>query len=149
MSGSLVMVAAKDVEHVDDLAKLACQMARGTGAELMAISVAEIGPALPLDAESEILDQSAKQALERAAKVASEDCATNIRTTLVRARAAGPALVEEAREHQATLLIMGYRGRLGLGQILLGSCVQYVAAHAPCRVILQITPAASHEPQRE
>ncbi len=144
MSGSLVMVAVKDPEHADELARVACQMARGTGAELMAISVAEIGPALPLDAEAEILDREAKQALERAAQVALEACGCEIRTTLVRARAAGPALVEEAQERRAGLLVMGYHGRLGIGQMLLGSCVQYVATHAPCRVILEISPAASH-----
>jgi nucleotide-binding universal stress UspA family protein len=149
MSGSLVMVAVKDPAHADELARLACQMARGTGAELMAISVAEIGPALPLDAEAEVLDQPAKQALERAGQVASEICGSRIRSALVRARDAGPALVEEAKEHGAGLLIMGYNCRLGIGQVLLGSCVQYVATHAPCRVILEIMPPASHEHRHE
>jgi len=149
MSGSLVMVAVKDPAHADELARLACQMARGTGAELMAISVAEIGPALPLDAEADILDQPARQALERAAQVAAEICGGRIRTALVRARAAGPALVEEAQEHHADVLVMGYHGGLGIGQILLGSCVQYVATHAPCRVILEIIPAVSHEHRPE
>ncbi len=149
MSGSMVMVAVKDPAHADELARVACQMAKGTGAELMAISVAEIGPALPLDADAEILDQAAKQALQRAAQVACEVCGSKIKSTLVRARAAGPALVDEAREHHASLLVMGYHGRLGIGQIFLGSCVQYVATHAPCRVLLEITPAVSHEHRRE
>jgi len=147
MSDSLVIVAVRDPEHADDLIRLACQMCKGTGQELMAISVAEIGPALPLDAEAEILDRSGKAALA-AAQVAAEACGAKIRSTLVRARAAGPALVDEAREHHADLLILGYHGRLGLGEMLLGSCVQYVAAHAPCRVILQIIPASASQARR-
>lgn len=147
MSDSLVMVAVRDPEHADDLIRLACQMSKGTGAELMAISVAEIGPALPLDAEADILDRSGKAAL-RAAEVAAQACGARIRSTLVRARAAGPALVDEAREHHADVMILGYHGRLGLGEMLLGSCVQYVAVHAPCRVILQIIPASASQSRR-
>lgn len=147
MSHSVVMVAVRDPEHAEDLIRLACQMSRGTGSELMVISVAEIGPALPLDAEAEILDRSGKAAL-RAAEVAAEACGAKIRSTLVRARAAGPAIVDEARENGADVLIIGYHGRLGLGEMLLGSCVQYVAAHAPCRVILQIIPASASRARR-
>lgn len=147
MSDSLVIVAIRDPEHAKELVRLACQICKGNGQELMAISVAEIGPALPLDAEAEILDRSGKAALA-AAQTAAEACGMKIRSTLVRARAAGPALVEEAREHHAELLILGYHGRLGLGEMLLGSCVQYVAAHAPCRVILQILPASASQGRR-
>jgi nucleotide-binding universal stress UspA family protein len=144
MSGPLVMVAVRDPAHAEDLVKLACRLARADGAEVVAVSVAEVGPALPLDAEAEVLDESARQALEKAAQVAGE-CGLSIARRLVRARAGGPALVEEARERAAGVLILGYHGRLGIGEILLGSCVQYVAAHAPCRVVLQIRPAAPHE----
>jgi nucleotide-binding universal stress UspA family protein len=148
MSESLIMVAVRDPEHADDLVKLGCQMAKGTGAEVAAISVVEIAPALPLDADAEVLDKSGKQALVRAAEVAATDCGTKIRTMLVRARDAGPALVDEAKEHHADVLIVGYHGRLGIGQILLGSCVQHLAAHAPCRVILQIDPASEPEARK-
>jgi len=140
MSQSLVIVAVRDQAHADELVKLACQLTKGTGAELMALSVAEIAPALPLDADSEILDQPRKDALDRAAKVAWDAFGVRARTRLVRAREAGPAIVDEAREQQAGVLVLGYHGRLSIGEILLGSCVQYVAAHAPCRVILQIVP---------
>jgi len=147
MSDSLVMVAVRDPEHAEDLMRLACQVSRGTGQELMAVSVAEIGPALPLDADADILDRSAKAALAAAQRAAAA-AGVKIGSTLVRARAAGPALVEEAQEHHADLLILGYHGRLGLGEMLLGSCVQYVAAHAPCRVILQIIPATASQARR-
>jgi nucleotide-binding universal stress UspA family protein len=140
MSRSLVIVAVRDPNHAQDLASLACQLAKGMAADLLALSVVEIAPALPLDAGAEILDKAAKAAVEKAAQVARESCGVEARTHLVRARDAGPTIVDEARERNADLLVLGYHGRLGLGQLLLGSCVQHVAAHAPCRVILQIVP---------
>ncbi|HEY6293357.1 MAG TPA: universal stress protein [Terriglobia bacterium] len=140
MSDTPLMVAVRDEKHVDELVKLACQMVKGTGTDLLALSVAEIAPALPIDAGSEVLDRPRKDALDRAAKVAWDAFGIRARTRLVRAREAGAAIVDEAKEQHASLLVMGYHGRLSIGEILLGSCVQYVAAHAPCRVILQIVP---------
>ncbi|HUI44331.1 MAG TPA: universal stress protein [Terriglobia bacterium] len=142
MSDSLVIVAVRDPDHVDDLVKLACQMAKGMAAELLVLNVVEVAPALPLDADAEILDRGGKDAIQRAAQVAWDAFGMKARTRLVRARDAGPTILDEAKEQNADLLVLGYHGRHGLGEILLGSCVQHVAAHAPCRVILQIVPAA-------
>jgi len=141
MNDAGVLVAIRDPEHVDALVKLACQMAKGTGAELTVLNVVEVAPALPLDADSDLLDRPGKDALERAGKVAWDAFAIKVRTRLVRARDAGAAIVDEARDQQADLLVLGYHGKHGLGEILLGSTVQYVAAHAPCRVIVHIIPA--------
>ena len=140
MNDAGVLVAIRDPEHVDALVKLACQMAKGTGAELTVLNVVEVAPALPLDADSDLLDRPGKDALERAGKVAWDAFAIKVRTRLVRARDAGAAIVDEARDQQADLLVLGYHGKHGLGEILLGSTVQYVAAHAPCRVIVHIIP---------
>ena len=141
MNDAGVLVAIRDPKHVDDLVKLACQMAKGTGAELTVLNVVEVAPALPLDADSDLLDRPGKDALERAGKVAWDAFAIKVRTRLVRARDAGAAIVDEARDQQADLLVLGYHGKHGLGEILLGSTVQHVAAHAPCRVIVHIIPA--------
>ena len=141
MSQARVLVAVRDKEHVDELMKVGCQLAKGTDAEIVAVSVAEIGFGLPLDAEADVLDQPAREALEHAAAVARELCGTQVRARLLRAREAGPALVDEATEQQAGHLVLGYHGRHGIiGEVLLGSCVRYVATHAPCRVILEILP---------
>lgn len=142
MSDARVMVAIRDPEHVDDLVKLACQMTKGVGAELTALNVVEVAPALPLDADSDLLDRPGKEALERAAKVAWDAFGLKVHRRLVRARHAGVAIVDEAADLHADLLVLGYHGKHGLGEVLLGSTVQYVAAHAPCRVIVHIIPAA-------
>jgi len=141
MSQDRVVVAVRDKEHVEELMRLGCQLAKGKESEVVAVSVAEIGPGLPLDADAPVLDQAAREALERAAQVASDCCGLKARTRLVRAREAGRAIVEEAAEQQAGHLVLGYHRRHGvIGEMLLGSCVHYVITHAPCRVILEIIP---------
>ncbi len=138
MSKPKVMVALRDAEHVDDLMKLACQMAKGMEAELIALHVVEVAPALPLDADDELLDRPGKAILSRAKLAASGMIPTAVVTRLVRARRAGEAIVDEAKEQVVELLIMGYHHKLGLTEVLLGSTVQHVAHHAPCRLIVQI-----------
>jgi basic amino acid/polyamine antiporter, APA family len=135
-----VLVALRDADHVDGLMRLACEMSKGMNADLIALNVVEVGPGLPLDAESDVLDQSGKEALVRAQKSAKESSRELI-TRLVRARDAGHAIVLEAEGQRADLLILGYHHKPALEEIILGSTVQYVAHHAPCRVIVQILPA--------
>lgn len=138
MGKPTVMVALRDSESVEGLVTLACQITAGMEAELVALHVVEVTPGLPLDADAEVLDEPGKQILARARQVVSEGCSRQLTTQLVRARHAGDAIVGEAKDRNAELLVMGYHGRHGLGEILLGSTVQYVSHHAPCRVIVQI-----------
>jgi nucleotide-binding universal stress UspA family protein len=44
------------------------------------------------------------------------------------------AIVDEAREWGADLIVMGSHGHTGLKRLLLGSVAQAVVAHAPCSV---------------
>lgn len=138
-----VLVALRDAEHVNNLMKLACQMADVMKADLTALHVVEVAPTLPLDADSEILDRPGKQVLSLAREVALENHRT-ISTLLLRARKAGEAVVDEAQGQGADLLIVGYHHKPGLSEVLLGSTVQYVAHHAPCRILVQIAPLNGH-----
>lgn len=138
MAKPKVMVALRDAEHVEGLTKLACQMSKEMGADLTALNVVEVTPSLPLDAESEVLDQPGKQVLLLARKVAAENSYEKIATRLVRAREAGEAIASEVNEQKADLLIIGYHRPHGVAEALLGSTVGHVARHAPCRIIVQI-----------
>lgn len=139
-----VMVALRDVETAGSLTKLGCQMANLMGASLMAVHVVEVAAGLPIDAEEEILDRPGKQVLSLARQVASNNFSMNITTQLLRARHAGEAIVDEAAEKGIELLVVGYHHNHGLAETLLGSTVQYVSHHAPCKVLVQIPAPKEH-----
>lgn len=138
-----VMVALRDAESVEALVTLACQVSNGMDAELVGLHVVEVPLATPLEADDEVLDHPGKEILSRAQRFA-ERFSKKISTQLLRARQAGEAIVGELQEQGVDLLIMGYHRPHTLGEVLLGSTVQYVAHHAPCRVLVQIPPPHRH-----
>jgi len=144
MSRTKLMVALKDLEHVDDLLKLAFHLKSVMEAELTATHVTEVGPGLPLDIDAEVLDQAGKEILSRACQIAAQN-SVPIATRLLRAHHAGRALVSEATDQKIDLLIMGYHRRQGVAEMLFGSTVRYVARHAPCRVLVEVVPSTLHQ----
>ena len=82
-------------------------------------------------ARREIKNRS-KQLTERAADWLRERGLTA--ETAVRDGESGPAVVEEAKEWGADLVVVGSRGHTGLRRLLEGSVSRYVVDHAPCPV---------------
>ena len=141
MAKPKVMVALRDAESVESLVTLACQLASGMDAELVALHVVEVPMVTPIEADNEVLDHPGKEILAQAQRVA-ERFSKKVTTQLLRARQAGEAIAGEAGDQGVQLLVMGHHKPHPhpLGELLLGSTVQYVAHHAPCRVIVQIPP---------
>src|SRR5688500_3251773 len=54
--------------------------------------------------------------------------------TVTRRGDARAAIVDEAREWNADLVVVGSHGYTGIRRLLLGSVAQYVVSHAPCSV---------------
>lgn len=140
MAKPRVMVALRDAEAVEALVRLACQLSNGMGSELTALHVVEVPMVTPLEADDEVLDHAGKELLAHAQRVAGEGFSKKITTRLLRARQAGEAIVGEVEDQGIELLIMGYHRPHTLGAVLLGTTIQYVTHHAPCRVIVQISP---------
>ena len=67
-----------------------------------------------------------------------QDC--EIETDLLQAREAAPAIVDEAVEQEADLILMGVTYKRRFGQFSLGNVVPDVLQNAPCRVILYHEP---------
>ena len=82
-------------------------------------------------ARQEIKDRS-KQLAERAADWLREQGLTV--ETAVRDGAPGPAVIEEAKDWGADLIVVGSRGHTGLRRLLEGSTSRYVVDHASCPV---------------
>lgn len=116
------------------IVRIASELARPAHAEVVGVHVVEIEWSLPLEADIASRSDSAQQVLDRAEMVA-EGQKLRLETVLLQAREVGAALVDEASERKADLLIVGlpYRKRFG-GDFAMGRTIPYVLKHAPCQV---------------
>ncbi len=132
-----VIVALRDKHSLESLLDLACRMAQTMNASIVAIHVVEVPLTLDLSAQSDELDSAGRAILEEAQRQADKSFGV-IFTELIRARHAGRAIVDEAKQHGSDLLVLGYCHKNPISEVLLGSTAQYVMRHAPCRVIVEV-----------
>jgi len=131
-----ILVGLKTLEHAVELADLACRV--GTrGASLVLVHVIELPDPTPLDAEVPDLDAQAKKVLRAGERVAKRS-RMKVEKLVLRARSAGQALLDECRDRQVDLAVLGYHHGRSLGEFLLGTTAQHVARHAPCHVLLSV-----------
>jgi len=116
------------------MVRLACELARSTHAELVAVHVVELDWTQPLDADVAERSEEAQRVLDAAEGIA-ELLHGKIESVLVQARDVGAAIVDEAAARDADLLILGlpYRTRFG-GDFAVGRAVPYALKNAPCAV---------------
>ncbi len=131
----------------EEVIALACQIARRDKARLLLLHIIEIQRALPLSAESTPEIERAEKLLEQA-EAAANKCGVAVETDLLQARAAGPALVDEAIARGIDLIAMNVPFRIKPDHFYLGATTTYVLNHAPCRVWLcrQNAPQAAAAP---
>ena len=114
--------------------QLVADVTRTTHAELVGVHVVEIEWSLPLDADIAARSEEVQQILDHAELVA-EDLKIKLEPVLLQAREVGAALVDEAAERSADLLVVSlpYRKRFG-GEFAIGRTVPYVLKHSQCAV---------------
>jgi APA family basic amino acid/polyamine antiporter len=123
------------------------------GAVIEALYVVEVPMSLPLDArvpDEEIA--AAKRAVTRAKEVGEEYEGVTVATAMVRARAAGEAIVAEAKRRGVEAIVLAAEmptrvrggkllgGRGGVRDRSVGETTRYVLEKAPCRVVLTAPP---------
>lgn len=113
---------------------LAAQVAKPIRAELVGVHVVEIDWTLPLDADVAGRSEEAQRVLDLAEGTA-EAGGVALDTVLLQARDVGAAIVDEATEREADIIICGlpYRRRFG-GDFAIGRTIPYVLKNAPCAV---------------
>jgi nucleotide-binding universal stress UspA family protein len=124
----------------EETMRVACRLARTLGegkeaAKMYAVHVLEVNRALPLSAPVENQVERGEQVLDAAERVAAE-YNLEIETEIVQARDTGPAIVGEADEWHASVIVMGLPYKRRFGEFNLGKTAPYVLKNAPCRVIL-------------
>ena len=116
------------------IVRLVAEYARQAKAELVAVHVVEIDWTLPLDADIAGRSEEVQRVLDMAESVA-EDYKIVLEPVLLQARDVGAAIVDEATERGADLLVVGlpYRKRFG-GEFAIGRTIPYILQNAPCAV---------------
>jgi nucleotide-binding universal stress UspA family protein len=135
----------------DRIVRLAADLSKPKVAELVGVHVVEVGWSMPLDADIATRSNEAQQILDHA-ELEAESLKTRLETVLLQAREVGAALVDEATERDADLLLVGlpYRKRFG-GDFAIGRTIPYVLQHAPCEVwvVREPIPAEPDAPQQQ
>jgi len=119
----------------------ACKIALRDKSRILAMYVIEVPMTLPVKASIPVEREKGEKALDQAEMIAKEYGLT-IDTRLVQTRSAGRAIVEEAHKRKADLVLLGQTGKLKSAEILSGKTVSYVAKHAPCKVLIDISENA-------
>jgi nucleotide-binding universal stress UspA family protein len=129
-----VIVALAGGSQDDRIVRLATELARQSHGEVIGVHVVEIEWSLPLDADIASRSEEAQQILDQA-ELTAETLKGRLEPVLLQAREVGAALVDEATEREADLLVLGlsYRKRFG-GDFAIGRTIPYVLKHAPCTV---------------
>lgn len=129
----LVPVGGNDVDA--ETVRLVTRMSQRSGAQVYAVHIIEVRRSLPLNAVTEDQVERAENLLDQVERLAFE-AQVSIQTELVQARDTGPAIVGEAEEWGAELIVMGLPYKRRFGEFNMGRTVPYVLKNAPCRVIL-------------
>jgi nucleotide-binding universal stress UspA family protein len=116
------------------IVRLVAQNARLTKAEIIAVHVVEIDWTLPLDSDVASRSEEVQRVLD-AAEAVAEASKVKLEPVLLQARDVGAAIVDEAVERGADLLVVGlpYRKRFG-GEFAIGRTIPYILQNAPSAV---------------
>lgn len=112
--------------------QFAVRLAKEYSAEVLALHVIEIPPTLPLDTFFADKLATGDQIMEQTQAIGRE-YEIPITTQVQQARSAGETIVETAKEQGVDLIVMAARTP-PMGSFVIGTTVEYVLRHAPCRV---------------
>jgi nucleotide-binding universal stress UspA family protein len=130
-----ILVAVGGNQTDEETVRLACRMAKARGAKLYGVHVIEVNRSLPLSSPVEQEVERGEQILDQVERLAGE-VEMEVETEMVQARSSGPAIVGEAEEWGADLIVMGLPYKRRFGDFNMGRTVPYVLKNAPCRVLL-------------
>jgi nucleotide-binding universal stress UspA family protein len=138
-----VIVEGKKLDN--ELVRLACLMARKAKRKVHLVHIIEVPRTLPLKAVLTAESEHADRLLTEALTIA-EDAGCEAVAEVVQARDAGPAIVDEARDHACALIMLGLVRDIHKVHSDLGKTVPYVLSNAPCRVWVIQDPVQKEAP---
>jgi nucleotide-binding universal stress UspA family protein len=137
-----ILVPVIDREISEQAVELACRLAAERKTSVSAVSVIEVPAQLPLEAHMFDEEEELKPVLAEASAIA-EVYGVGVQTRILRGRAAGEAIVEEAKRLRSEIIVLSAPRKLRASRRapVFGRTVDYVLKHAPCRVMVAAAPA--------
>ena len=117
----------------NELVRLACLMAKKAKRKVHLVYIIEVPRTLPLKAVLTKESEHADKLLTKALNIA-EESGCEVVTEVVQARDAGTAIVDEAKDHDCALIMLGLVRDAHKAHNDLGKTIPYVLTNAPCRV---------------
>jgi APA family basic amino acid/polyamine antiporter len=138
-----ILVPVVSGQPSDDALDVACSLAAERRARIIALTVLEVPLDVELDAELPELERLANRELDEAVAI-GESYGVRVVDRLIRARSAGPAIVDEARRRDAQIIVVGspHKRLTARRQAVFGRTVDHVLRHAPCRVMVTASEEA-------
>ena len=134
-----ILVPVKVGPIGDEVLATALKLAEAHKADVRVLHVITVPLELPLDAPRPEVEQRAATSLEEAKALAAEH-GVHVGGAVVRARALGEAIVQEANEYDADLVVMGSAPRWRRQSRFFSPTVDYVLRRAKAEVMVVAYP---------
>lgn len=134
-----LLVPVTGDETDSQLLKYVTRIAHRKNSDITLIYVVEVEQELPLGADLPAEVMRGEKVLSGASdliKCSLDSRSSYVSTDLLQARAAGPAIVDEAVQDGVDAILMGARVQKRFGKRALGQTADYVMRNAPCEVVL-------------
>jgi APA family basic amino acid/polyamine antiporter len=136
---SRILVPMKLGEIGEEMLATAVKLAQERNASVEALHVIRVPMELPLDAELVDEEERAEASLAEA-KLLGADHGVSVEGRTVRARSIGQAIVQEAQERNADLIVLGSAPRWRRQSRFFSPTVDYVLKKAPSEVLIVAFP---------
>ncbi len=125
---------------------VAAMVARQRKGKIYVVHVIEVLRSLPLNAEMEAEARRGEQLIRRAEEMA-EHHGVSVTGQLLQAREAGPAIVDEARDRNAEVIILGIGYKRLIGAFQVGRTADYILKNATSQVWVIRQGVNAQQPQ--
>ncbi len=140
-----VLVPMKLGDIGEEMVATAVALAKERGASVEAVFVVRVPRAFPLEGElPEDIRKLAEDSLAEARALGEENGVEVVGHTII-ARSIGHAIVDEAVEHGADLIVLGSSPRWRRQSRFFSPTVDHVLRHAPCEVLVVAFPDGTFE----
>ena len=141
---SSILVPMKLGEIGEEMVATAVKLAQESGSEVEALYVIAVPMELPLDAD--LVEQEERAAASLAeAQLLGADHGVRVKGQTIRARSIGEAIVDEARDRGADLIVLGSSPRWRRQSRFFSPTVEHVLRKAPCEVLVVAFPQGVFE----